>query len=81
MGEKGNIAEHVGAVVGNDQSLIERVTTTTRDTVVGASEDLASKVRDAGLGAVADQAVGHVGERLAGKPETGTAPDPDLPTT
>lgn len=80
MGEKGNVAEHVGAIVGDDQSLIERVTTTTRDTVVGASEDLATKVRDAGIGAVADHAVGQVGDRLGRKPDEASPEDPDAPT-
>ncbi|MEJ7649568.1 MAG: hypothetical protein WKF57_11125 [Nakamurella sp.] len=68
MGEKGNVSElAAGAaaplLAGAEQSLIERVTTTTTATVLGVGEDLASTIREKAVGAVADASVAAARDR------------------
>lgn len=66
MGEKGNVTELAGgaSLLGAaEQSLIERVTTTTTATVLGVGEDLASTIREKAVGAVADATVAAARER------------------
>lgn len=71
MGEKGNVSEVAGGVSllgGAEQSLIERVTTTTTSTVVGVGEDLAGTIRDKAVEAVADATVASARDRLDRSP-------------
>lgn len=48
MGEKGNVPDVAGAIMGaaSDPSVIEKVTTTTTHTVLGVGEDVLTTVRD-----------------------------------
>ncbi len=82
MGEKGNVlggASEVIAAAAPGESLIERVTTTTTETVVGVGEDLAGTIRDKAIGAVADESVAAARQRLQ-KPDGETeATDPGAP--
>lgn len=92
MGEKGNDAGVVAVAAGvaAEPSLVERVTTTTTQTVVGASEDVLAKLKDKaidqGTDAVIDEVRGRVRDRGAdatadseatGSEGTGTATSGD----
>ena len=67
MGEKGNVlggaADAMVAAVPAE-SLIERVTTTTRESVVDVGQDLADTIREKAIGAVADESVAAARERV-----------------
>lgn len=80
MGEKGNGLDG-GVATGAlaDPSLIERVTTTTTQTVVGASEDLVSKIQDKALDHGADAVVEGARRRL-GRGEATEEPSKGAPT-
>ena len=81
MGEKGNEIGQGMAVAGvGEGSLVERVTTTTTQTVVGAGQDLAETIKDKavdhGADAVIDEARSRV-RRDSATPATPTdASDP-----
>lgn len=64
MGEKGNVVEAVTAAAPGTESVLERVTTTTTQTVVQAGGDLATAVRDKSIDAVAGATVAEARERL-----------------
>lgn len=67
MGEKGNTlggATEVLAAMAPTESLMERVTTTTTQSVVGLGQDLADTIREKGIGAVADQSVAAARQKL-----------------
>lgn len=84
MGEKGNVSElAAGASLlgGAEQSLIERVTTTTTATVVGVGENLATSIRDKAVEAVADATVATARERLHRDPAPRDDSETDTSTT
>lgn len=81
MGEKGNELDHglaavTAATVGAaaEPSIIERVTTTTTQTIVGAGEDVLAKIKDKaidhGADAVIEEARGRLGHREGAADET-----------
>lgn len=75
MGEKGNVVEAPLSAVGSGgESVLERVTTTTTQTVVQAGGDLATAVRDKGIDAVADATVAGAKDKLAQRDDAPEAP-------
>lgn len=75
MGEKGNVVEApLSAVGAGAESVLERVTTTTTQTVVQAGSDLATAVRDKGIDAVADATVAGAKDKLAQRDDAPEAP-------
>ena len=71
MGEKGNgLDSGMAAGALGDPSVIERVTTTTTQTVVGASEDLVTKVKDTALDHGADAVIDEARGRLERRRDT-----------
>lgn len=77
MGEKGNLLDSAARVApGSAESLVERVTTTTTQTVVQAGEDLATKIRDKAIDSAADATVTQTRERLNRSKPAGDQADP-----
>lgn len=75
MGEKGNVVEApLSAAGAGAESVLERVTTTTTQTVVQAGSDLATAVRDKGIDVVADATVAGAKERLTKRDDAPEAP-------
>ncbi len=67
MGEKGNVAaatEAAAAATGAAQSLVERTTVRTTESVVNAGQDYADTVRDKVIGSAADGTVEEARERV-----------------
>ena len=89
MGEKGNgldggLAAMASASAGlaTEPSVIERVTTTTSETLLGVGKDALSSVKDKALDKGADATIDEARRRLRRPDETTTppeqpAPDPD----
>lgn len=69
MGEKGNDPSGLAAsVMGSvEPSVIEKVTTTTTQTIMGAGEDVLTKVRDKAVDHGADAIFEGGRERIRGK--------------
>lgn len=68
MGEKGNLDPAVaGAAAAAGQSVISRTTEVVTSTVVDGSTQLVDTVRDKAIGAVADETVAGVREKLTRK--------------
>ncbi len=93
MGEKGNdLDPGLAAVAASavEPSLIERVTTTTTQTIVGAGQDVVSSMKDKaidhGADAVIDEARSRLGRGDGSSPQTPSADgttgddDGDAPT-
>lgn len=74
MGEKGNVLEP--AAVPGAASVMERITTTTTETVVDAGQDLAGTIRDKAIEAVADNTVAAAREKLTGDDATDSSDAP-----
>lgn len=68
MGEKGNVPDVAGAVMGaaSDPSVIEKVTTTTTQTVLGVGEDVLTTVRDKAVDHGADALIDEARTRASG---------------
>ncbi len=84
MGEKGNdLDQGLAAVAASavEPSLIERVTTTTTQTIVGAGQDVVSSMKDKaidhGADAVIDEARSRVRRADRTAPEGPTTPPAD----
>ncbi len=63
MGEKGNV-EGVAVAAVAAGSLIERITTTATETVVGVGEDLIGTIRDKSIGALADNTLAAARDKM-----------------
>ncbi len=77
MGEKGNdLDQGLTAVAASavEPSVIERVTTTTTQTIVGAGQDVVSSIKDKAIGHGADAVIDEARSRL--KRDHGSDPDP-----
>jgi hypothetical protein len=80
MGEKGNdLDQGLAAVAASavEPSLIERVTTTTTQTIVGAGEDVVAKIKDKAIDHGADAVLDEARSRL----RPGDGSDPESPAT
>jgi hypothetical protein len=89
MGEKGNdLDQGVAAVataatggIAPDPSVIERVTTTTTQTVVGTGKDALSSLKDKALDKGSEAVLDEARDRIHPKaPADGAAPVADPPT-
>lgn len=88
MGEKGNdLDQGLAAVAASavEPSLIERVTTTTTQTIVGAGQDVVSSIKDKAIDHGADAVIDEARSRLrrgdGTTTEGSTTPSADGTTT
>ena len=88
MGEKGNdLDQGLAAVAASavEPSLIERVTTTTTQTIVGAGQDVVSSIKDKAIDHGADAVIDEARSRLrrgdGSEPQGSSTPPADGTTT
>lgn len=77
MGEKGNVLDP-SAVAGaaGSASVVERITSTTTETVIDAGQDLAGTIRDKSIEAVADTTMDTARDKLKRGDQAGPADTP-----
>ncbi len=81
MGEKGNdVGQGMATTVAGsgEGSLVERVTTTTTQTVIGAGQDLAATIKDKAVDHGADAVIDEARSRV--RRDAATSADPAAPT-